>query len=497
MNVRMAATLLRVGSMTSAACSPEFIRFVVETYKDDFNGYRRDILGLESCEWQDRVGESLMHNKRTAVSSGHGIGKTLFSASAIHWFLATRPHPAIVATANTEDQLTKKLWRELAKVNNGAKNKEWFDWKASTFTLFSDPTAQAVALAWSENNTEAFAGTHETHVLGVFDEASAIFRGIFNVFAGAMTTPGARWLIVGNPTRNEGYFFDACHGKLKARRPGDMRRGLWNSFTVGSAESPFVDPAWIEEMKATLGEESDEYRVRVLGLPPRFDAEQFIPREFVTAAMEREVRMFDRWPLILGCDVGRGDRSVIVARRGRKVLPKVEILKGERTTDFARRIAEEIRFYREEEDLTAQVVIEELGMGVGVVETLEDMGFAEQVWGINTGVAANEPELYTNLRCEMYALLKEWLEGQVELPNIPEMLDDLTVLKRKPSANGKLRLETKDEMRRRGVKSPDVGDALALTFAVPFDLLPEKTDAWHDAWRIQNQPASVGSWMGA
>lgn len=485
--------------MGSASQSPEFIRYVVETYKDDLYGYRRDILGRDHADWQQEVGLSIQKNKRTAVGAGHGIGKTGFAADVVHWFISTRPHPAIVATANTAEQLSKKLWRELAKVNNGAKNKDWFDWKTTTFTMFSDPTAQAVALAWSEENPEAFAGTHETHVLGVFDEASAIARVIFNVFAGAMTTPGARWVLFGNSTRNEGYFFDAVHGKLKARKPGDLHRGLWNSFVVPSFASPFVDPAWVEEMKATLGEDSDEYRVRVLGLPPRFDAEQFIPREFVTQAMERTVPLFDRWPLILGCDVGRGDRSVMLPRRGRKVLEKVEIIRGERTTDFSRRIAEEIRFYREDQGLTAQVIIEELGMGVGVVETLEDMGFADQVWGINTGESASEfgKELYTNLRCEMWARCKEWLEGQVELPNIPELMDDLLVMKRRPSANGKLRLETKDEMRRRGVKSPDVGDALALTFAIPFDLLAEKRDGWEDAWRRQAASAGAHSWMAA
>lgn len=482
--------------MTSAAQSPDFIRFIVETYADDPNGYRRDILGMAPAEWQDEVGLSVLENKRTAVSSGHGIGKTAFCASLIHWFLATRPRPAVVATANTEDQLAKKLWRELAKINQGAKNRDWFEWKQKTFTMFNDPTAQAVALAWSEDNSEAFAGTHETHVLGIFDESSAIARVIFNVFAGAMTTPGARWLIVGNPTRAEGYFYDACHGKLKARKPGDEKRGLWKSFIIPSSRSPFVDPAWVEEMRATLGEESDEYRVRVLGLPPRQDVEQFIPMGLVTAAMERTVPLFYRWPLILGCDVGRGDRSVMVPRRGRKVLPKVEIIRGERTTDFARRIAEEIVFYREDEGLTAQVIIEELGMGVGVVETLQDMGHVDNVWGINTGTSANEPELYTNLRCEMWALCKEWLEGQVELPNVPELTDDLAIIKRKPSATGKLRLETKEEMRRRGVKSPDVGDALALTFAIQFDLLAERTDAYRDAWRREEAQAMAGtSWM--
>ncbi len=487
----------------SASRAPEFVRFIAATYRDDPYGYRLDILGRKPCpdpvdpshDWQRDVCESVRDNKRTAVAAGHGPGKTALAADLIHWFIATRPRPAIVATANTEDQLQKKLWRELAKVNAQAKNKDWFEWRASSFTAFGEVTQQAVALPWSENNPDAFAGTHEEHVLGVFDEGSAIARCIWNTFGGAMTTPGARWLALGNSTIAEGYFYDITHGKLVARRPGDLQRGLWKSFVVPSTMSPFVDPGWIAEMKATLGEDSDEYRMRVLGLPPRFHAEQFFNREIVTKAMERVVETFDRWPLIIGADVGRGDRSVLLPRRGRKVLPKIEIVRGERTTDFARRIADEIRFYREDAGLDANVVIEELGMGVGVVETLQDMGYSDHVFGVNTGIESSDSDLYLNLRCEMYALTKEWLEDQVELPNVPQLMDDLLSIKRKPSGTGKLRLETKEEMRRRGLPSPDVGDALALTFAVPFELLPERRkDAWADAFAEANSRGR-GSWM--
>lgn len=480
--------------MPSPTQTAEYIQFIARTYKDDFNGYRRDILGMADAKWQDDVGDSVMANKRTAVSSGHGIGKTAFGASAIHWFLATRPHPAIVATANTEDQLNKKLWREISKINGKAKNRDWFDWKASSFTMFNDPTAQAVALAWSENNPEAFAGTHEDHVLGVFDEGSGIARNIYNTFAGAMTTPGARWLIMGNPTKNEGYFFDACFGKTKARKPGDAARGMWNSFVVPCSASPFVDPSYIEEMRNTLGEESDEYRIRVLGLHPKSDAEQYISRDWVTKAMDRTVPMFKRWPLIIGADVGRGDRSVLVPRRGRIVLDNVQILTGERTTDFARRIAAEIKMYRDDQGLFANVVIEELGMGVGTLETLQDMGFSEHVWGVNTGNPAHDPNLYMNLRNEMWGLTKEWLEDDVELPNLPDLSDDLCSIKRKRNARGVLRLETKEEMRARGLRSPDIGDALALTFAIPFDLLPERPMGRHDDYR-DLEPVG-GTWMG-
>jgi hypothetical protein len=471
------------------------IEEIVRLYANDLYGYRRDVLHREHEDWQQRVGLDVQLHKRNSISSGHGIGKTGFLADVIHWFIATRPRPAIVATAGTEQQLSTKLWRELLRVNNVAENRKWFQWKAKTFSMFGDATQQANAIPWSEENPHAFAGTHEDHVLGVFDEGSTLVRSIYNTFAGAMSTAGARWLVAGNPTESEGYFYDCTHGKLVGRRPEDFERGMWRAHVIDCYQSGRVAPAYIEEMKMEHGEDSDEFRVRVLGLPPRQSVEQFINAQVLEAAKTREVPMFKRWPLIIGADVGRGDRSVLVPRRGRKVLSSIHVLQGSRTTDFARHIANEIKFWREEHGLFANVVIEELGMGVGVVETLEDMHLGEHVWGVNTGQASSQPELYTNLRCEMWGELKAWLEGNVEVPNRPDLTEDLLSIRRKPNSNGKLRLETKEEMRKRGLKSPDVGDALALTFAVPFDLLPEKRDKWGDDW---GTPADTGgSWMGA
>jgi hypothetical protein len=478
-------------------CQPEVIAEIAEKYRDDPGGYFADILNSPGDTWQIEVAESVRDYKRNAVSSGHGIGKTREAAMIIHWFMATRPNPAVVATANTEQQLEKKLWRELKIVNDGAWNKDWFEWKAKTFTAFGDIAHQAVAIPWSEANSEAFAGTHSEHVLGVFDESSGIARIIFNVFQGAMTTAGARWLALGNPTKNEGFFFDAAHGKLAAKKPGDIGEGKWKSHIIPSTASKWVDPASIEVWRSQYGEDSDEYRVRVLGLPPRFDASQFIDGEMVKAAQARRLDMFYRWPLILGVDVGHtNDRSVILPRRGRIVPDAIRVLRGMRTTDFARRIIQEIKYYREDHGLEPQVIVEEIGMGIGVVETLQDSGYADQVWGINTGTKSSDPELYANLRCEMWASAKEWLEGIVELPDHMELYDDVTNIRRKPSGSAnKLQLETKDQMRARRVPSPDVGDALALTFAVEFDLLPERR---HDLWRDDDRSlvGAGGSWMG-
>lgn len=468
---------------------------IVRLYKDDLYGYRRDVLHREHEDWQRDVGLDVQKYKRNSISSGHGIGKTGFLADVIHWFISTRPRPAIVATAGTADQLETKLWRELLRVNNVAENRKWFDWKAKRFTMFGDATQQANALAWSEENAHAFAGTHEDHVLGLFDEGSTIPRAIYNTFAGAMSTDGARWLVAGNPTESEGYFYDCTHGKLVGHKEDDFLRGMWRAHVIDCFHSSRVSPSYPQEIELEHGKDSDEYRVRVLGIPPRQSAGQFIGEQIVSAAKARDVSMFYRWPLIIGCDVGRGDRSVMCPRRGRIALP-YKLATGTRTTDFAREIATEIKFWREEYGLFANVIIEELGMGVGVVETLEDMDYADHVWGVNTGEASTMPDLYLNLRCEMWGEFKSWLEGNVMLPNDPALTDDLLNIRRKSSGDSKLRLETKQEMKKRGVRSPDIGDGYALTFAVPFDLLPEKRDAYEEAWRDVGDAAD-GTWMGA
>ncbi len=481
--------------MTSPTQTPEFIRHIAETYFDDLPGYMIDILGMKPAEWQARVGESIMRNKRTAISAAHGVGKTGLAAAAIHWFAATRPTFAIRATANTDTQLQKILWRELAKVNGNAVNGDWFKWEGSTFTRFGDVRAQATAVPNNENNPGAFAGVHEEHVLFVFDEAAEIPNSIWEVSNGAMTTNGARWLAISNPRRSEGFFYHTVFGDYAARRPEDVNKpGKWTPFVIKATDSPFVGATYADDMLAAYKSvDDDRYRVQVLGLPPRSDPSQFISRELVDAAMTRNVPLFQRWRLILGCDVGRGDRSVILPRRGRKVLDGIRIITGSRTTDFARRIAGEIRFYREEHGLEPEVVLEELGMGVGVVETLEDMGYGEHVWGINTGNPATDPNLYRNLRAAMWDETRQWLEGDVELPNEAQLRADLLTIRKKPSGgNGVLTLESKEDMRRRRLPSPDVGDALALTFAVEFDLLPERKDRYHDRY---GEPELTGSWM--
>lgn len=480
---------------------PDFIKYVVETYRDDPAGYMVDILGQKPAEWQARVGADLVNYRRVAVSSGHGIGKTTFGASMMHWFLATRPHPAIVATANTENQLSTKLWRELAKLNQGARNSSWFEWQATRFSIAGDPTSFAAAIPWTENNAEAFAGTHEEHVLGLFDEASAIPQIIWTTFSGAMSTDGARWLALGNPTQNTGQFYEICHGKLRWRRAGDELLGLWKSHVIPSWESPFVSKSYIDEQRFVLGENSDEWRVRVCGLPPQISEDQLISKGLIDASINRPIDILPNWPLILGVDVARQgtDRSSIVARRHHKVLPRIHIWQGLTLKQLAWRVADEIRFYREEEGIEPSAVFIEGGgsVGWGVIEELWELGF-DMVRDVNPGAKAAEEERFVNQRCAMWGYLKEAFESErLSIPNHPVLIDDLSLVKRKPDASMRLRLESKDEMRRRAGRSPDVGDALALTYAAPVEMRKPHDNAV-DSYRQSPLSSDKGtSWMSA
>ena len=197
---------------------------------------------------------------RFAIASGHGVGKTALSAWLVLWFLSTRDHPQVVVTANTAAQLRNKTWRELAKWHRLAANKHWFAWTSERFAFVENPeTWFAAAVAWSKDRPEAFAGTHDKHVLMLFDEASAIADEIWDVTEGAMSTPGALWVALGNPTRNSGRFRE-CFRRYRHR---------WTTRTVDSRQARKANGAQLKRWVEDYGEDSDFVRVRVRGVFPR------------------------------------------------------------------------------------------------------------------------------------------------------------------------------------------------------------------------------------
>ncbi len=393
---------------------------------------------------------------RLAVASGHGVGKTALSAWLILWFLSTRDHPQVVVTANTAAQLRNKTWRELAKWHRLAANAHWFDWSVERFVFRQQPeTWFAAAVPWSASRPEAFAGTHERHVCVLFDEASAIADPIWDVTEGAMTTPGALWFAFGNPTRATGRFRE-CFRRFRHR---------WRTRAVDSRTARKADRAQIAHWVEDYGEDSDFVRVRVRGAFPRAGFTQFIPEALVAEAVGRAPEGDFAAPLIMGVDVARfgDDASVILARAGREIvhLAHYRSLDTQRLASLVAETANRLR--------PAALCVDGAGVGAGVVDRLRALGF--RVADVNAGARPRDPRRFFNLRAEMWSAVRDWLKAGGCLPADARVLaDDLAAPEYGFDDAGRLRLERKEDMKARGLPSPDFGDALALTFAEPVSL---------------------------
>lgn len=412
--------------------------------------YVRCILQAEPDEWQEQALNAIVTEQRIAVASGHGVGKTALTSWLIHWYMATRPHPQVVVTANTKNQLDSKTWRELAKWNQRAINGHWFTHTATRFFLKDAPdTWFASAIPWTENNSEAFAGTHEDYVLNLFDEASAIPDVIWDVVEGSMTTEHAKWAAFGNPTRNTGRFRE-CWGRFRHR---------WWTKQVDSRAAKQANPAQIQAWIDDYGLDSDFVKVRVLGEFPSQSANQFIAMTDVEACAKYKAEGFDGAPRILAADIARfgDDQSVIARRQGRKVFPLVA-WRGMDLMKSADKIAETIDSWQPD-----AVVIDETGIGSGVVDRLRQLNY--DVFGFNGGETARDPATYRNRRAEIWGLMRSAMRDRVELPADEELKSDLIGPEYGFTPTQQLFLEKKEDMKRRGLASPDRGDALAMTWA--------------------------------
>ena len=390
---------------------------------------------------------------QVAVASGHGIGKTALVAWIIHWFISTRQNPQIVVTANTQNQLDNKTWRELARWWKISMHKEWFEWTATKFYLKASPeTWFAAAIPWSEKNSEAFAGTHEEHVLLVFDEASGIADVIWEVAEGAMTTPGAMWIAFGNPTKNTGRFRE-CFGKFKHR---------WSTKQIDSRTAKMADKTKLEEWVQDYGEDSDFVRVRVRGVFPRAGDNQFISSEDVEVCRHYVAEGYESQPMLLGVDVARfeDDRTIIRPRQGRKVF-QAKKYRGLDTMEVADRVIEAIEEYD-----PRVAFVDGGGLGAGVIDRLKQLGYGSKVVDVNAGAKPLDDVKYFNLRAEMWGRMRDAVKGGMDLPaDDIELVDDLIGPEYGYTAKQQVQLEKKADMKRRGLASPDDGDALALTFA--------------------------------
>ena len=417
--------------------------------------FLEEMLGMELDEWQRELCGEFHEHDRFAIASGHSSGKSALTAGLIQYFLAVHPDPQVIVTANTQQQLREKTWRELAKWHQKSLVREWFQWTATQFALKECPeTWFASAVPNTPHSSESFAGAHEKYMLLIFDEASAIDQAIWEVSEGATATPGGyrKWLVFGNPTRNDGAFFQCFHAM----------RHRWRCKQLDTRGCKYADQKQIAQWAEDYGEDSDFFRVRVLGQFPERAERQFIGNAMVQAAQERKLNgeSYAFSPVVMGVDVARfgGDQSVITLRQGLKVL-RQEAFRGLRTTELASIVAQHLDAHQPR---IAACFVDEGSMGAGVIDRLVQLG--QSVTGVNFGEKAGDGGKYSNKRVEMWGRMRDWLQhGQI--PDDRELRDDLTGPEYGYDRKERLLLEKKEDMRRRGLSSPDKGDSLAITFA--------------------------------
>ncbi|MCB0257160.1 MAG: terminase [Anaerolineae bacterium] len=436
-------------------------------------------------------GRSAVEPIRESTASGHGIGKSTITAWIIDWIMSTRPFAKGVVTANTSSQLETKTWAELAKWTKKSVTGHWFD--VATGKGSMKMVHKGYPEAWRcdaqtcrEENSEAFAGLHAANSTPfyIFDEASAVPDKIWEVAEGGLTDGEPMFFAFGNPTRNTG-MFSRTFGALRHR---------WNTRQIDSRDVAITNKTQIAEWEHDYGDDSDFFRVRVKGQFPRSSSTQFIPTDIVSQARERDPFILPSDPLVIGVDVARfgDDESVICFRRGRdaRSIP-VQRFRQIDTMELAARVAQAI-----EQHSPDAVFVDQTGVGGGVVDRLRQLGHGRVVEGIDFSARSIDPK-YANQRAYMWGMLRDWLQEGAAIMNSNQLESDLIGPEYSFTPKNQILLERKEDMKRRGLASPDEGDALALTFARPIgprkhssDPLQSQKQQVYDPFRKLNQRAN-------
>lgn len=450
----------------------------LEFYYDHPAEFLEDMLDMECDDWQALVAADVAAEPKVAVKSGQGVGKTALEAGLIIWFLVCRPYSKVIATAPTMQQLYDVLWAEIAKWLDTSKVKQLLTWTKTKVYMNGD-SERWFATAKTATKPENMQGFHEDHMMIVVDEASGVSDPIMEAILGTLTGSDNKLLLMGNPNRIEGVFFDAFN----------KDRDKFKTHTVSSRDSKRTSKDNIEMLESKYGKDSDVCRVRIDGQFPKGALDSFISLETVELACSalnklKQADIDAAKTLHVGVDVARfgDDKTVITPRISTKVFEFRKYVKKS-TMETAGNVIvcckEYMKLFPQLKNCIVKV--DDSGVGGGVTDRLKEVVKAERlpikVIPVNNGESATD-EYYFNLGGQLWGHIKELLEVnfsnnmqgkevEIELPNDAEMIKQLSVRKYHMTSKGKIQLESKDDMKKRGLGSPDVADSLALCLYEP------------------------------
>ncbi len=425
--------------------------------------FAEEVLGITSL-WskQKEVLDTLGTHARVAVKSGNGLGKGFSAAISILWFLYCEDEAVVLSTAPTFRQVRHVLWREVHRLYRNAR----YDLGGKLLDTRLEISKGRYALGLSADGADEFQGFHSPNMLIVVDEAEGVEETIYEAIDSVMTSENCKLLLIGNPTTMEGSFRRAFYEDSE----------LYQTITISALESPnvlqgrsvvrgLVTRKWVEERGRVWGAGNPVYQARVLGEFPDQGEDTLIPLSVVEGAVARDFTPSPALPnqgeenVVIAVDVARfgSDKSVILRRRG-MVVVDIQAYRGLDTMKLAGHVANAIQLHK-----PAVVMIDEVGIGAGVVDRLREQGY--HVQGVNVGMAAQDSEHYANLRAKgFWDLHNLFLRGDVTIPPDGELVGQLAGLRYTFNSLGRVVMESKEEVRRRGGASPDKADAMMLAF---------------------------------
>lgn len=438
-------------------------------YRDDPVAFVEEVLGVHPYTRQREIIEAVRDHERTAAKSGNATGKTVAAASAILAHLAGGPGSVVVSTSATEAQLRRVLWRETRRRFKQARG--FFDGAVVTETeirLRDD----WYATGFSTDTPEAMQGVHAERVLVVVDEASGVDEAIFDAIEGLLAGGDARVLLIGNPLRTSGSFYDCWHSK----------RDEWHTITVSAFDTPaftgedvpravrknLVSRRWVERLeKRDAG--SNTYLVKVLGEFPSQQDDAVVSRTDLEQAQAQTLE--PGLPLLLGLDVARfgSDETVLALREGNRIRV-LDSWQGKALTETTGRVLDHVRRLQAEHGRPLRVIVDDTGLGGGVTDGVREQGV--QVVAFNGGRKARRRSDYPNRRSELWFTFAEALPLLDLDPFDEELARELLAPTFSFDSSGTRVVEQKSNTRKRLRRSPDRADSVLLTLAVDPPVAP-------------------------
>lgn len=455
-----------------------------EKYAPDPVAFAQDVLGIRLMRHQRRILQAVASGaRRIAMRSGHRVGKTLIMAVLCLWHLCTKYPQKTIVTAPSAGQLYGALLPEIMTISKRLPPfmRDLFNFYTDGIKLKADPDGSfLVARTADPDNPEGFQGIHSANILFIWDEASGIDDRLFNAARGSMASPNAIRVLAGNPTRLHNTFHKAFTTHAE----------LYEKFHVSSLGLPTVAQDFIDEIVTEFGEDSNEYRIRVLGEFPETDDESYISSKLVKAARTRNIERPKMSAVVYSLDPsrspeGNGDPSVLTRRYGHHFVADQKVYRRKDTMQMVGEIikladedrAQLIREFKEAgrsllflPPVPVAIVVDVIGIGAGIVDRLRELGLP--VIAVNASESATDEVHCFRMRDALWKKALKYLKEPVnKLPDDDLLEVELTSARYEYNSVGDLIIESKKSMKKRGLRSPDRADSLCLNLCCPPELI--------------------------